>query len=251
MLSMDANAKKDNGLERLQKIMASSGVASRRKCEEMIKAGRVTVNGKVITELGFKASYSDEIRVDGSQIAREDKVYYVMNKPTGYLTTVSDDRGRRTVMDIFEDYDRQNRIFPIGRLDYDSSGCLLFTNDGELAAKLTKSSNNIEKEYVVRVKGRLEQKDLVKIRRGIEIDGKVTKPSKAAITDYDKEYETTQVRMIITEGRNREIRKVFDALGFEVKKLKRVRFGNVTCEGLALGKYRPLKIHEVKTLYSL
>jgi 23S rRNA pseudouridine2605 synthase len=167
MLSMDANAKKDNGLERLQKIMASSGVASRRKCEEMIKAGRVTVNGKVITELGFKASYSDEIRVDGSQIASEDKVYYVMNKPTGYLTTVSDDRGRRTVMDIFEDYDRQNRIFPIGRLDYDSSGCLLFTNDGELAAKLTKSSNNIEKEYVVRVKGRLEQKDLVKIRRGI------------------------------------------------------------------------------------
>ncbi len=248
---MDANAKKNNGLERLQKIMASCGVASRRKCEELIAAGKVTVNGEVVTELGFKASYSDDIRVEGNQIAREDKVYYVLNKPTGYLTTVTDDLERRTVMDLFEEIDKQNRIFPIGRLDYDSSGCLLFTNDGALASKLTNSANNIEKEYVVRIKGILPKEYLTKIRRGIDIDGKVTKPSKAWITEYDKKFMTTQVRIVITEGRNREIRKIFDSLGFEVKKLKRVRFGTITVEGLALGKYRPLKIHEVKTLYSL
>jgi len=247
---MDDNVKKKN-LERLQKIMASCGVASRRKSEELIQGGHVTVNGRVITELGFKASYSDDIRVDGNQISKEDKVYYVLNKPTGYLTTASDDRGRRTVMDLIEEIDLQNRIFPIGRLDYDSSGCLLLTNDGDLALKLTKSANNIEKEYLVRVKGMLRPEDLNLIRYGVVIDGKKTKRCKCAITDYDKVYNTTQVRMIITEGRNREIRKMFDTIGFEVKKLKRIRFGCVTVEGLALGKYRPLKIHEVKTLYSL
>ena len=247
---MDENAKKNN-LERLQKIMASCGVASRRASEELILNGHVTVNGKVIRELGFKASYSDDIRVDGNQIAKEDKVYYVLNKPTGYLTTAKDDRGRRTVMDLIEDIDLQNRIFPIGRLDYDSSGCLLLTNDGDLAQKLTKSANNIEKEYLVRVKGMLNNEILNQVRFGVTIDGRQTKRCKASIVDYDKEFNTTQVRMTITEGRNREIRKMFDTIGFEVKKLKRIRFATITCEGLGLGKYRPLKIHEVKTLYSL
>lgn len=247
---MDENAKKNN-LERLQKIMASCGVASRRASEELILNGHVTVNGKVIRELGFKASYSDDIRVDGNQIAKEDKVYYVLNKPTGYLTTAKDDRGRRTVMDLIEDIDLQNRIFPIGRLDYDSSGCLLLTNDGDLAQKLTKSANNNEKEYLVRVKGMLNNEILNQVRFGVTIDGRKTKRCKASIVDYDKEFNTTQVRMTITEGRNREIRKMFDTIGFEVKKLKRIRFATITCEGLGLGKYRPLKIHEVKTLYSL
>ena len=241
----------DDNKERLQKVLASSGVASRRKCEEIIQAGRVAVNGEIVTVLGTKVSKKDIITVDGKLIQKEELVYYVLNKPTGYLTTVADDLERRTVMDLFEEIDKQNRIFPIGRLDYDSSGCLLFTNDGELASKLTNSANNIEKEYVVRIKGILPKEYLTKIRRGIEIDGKITKPSKAWITEYDKKFMTTQVRMVITEGRNREIRKIFDSLGFEVKKLKRVRFGSITCEGLGLGKYRPLKIHEVKTLYSL
>ncbi len=247
---MADNLKKSN-LERLQKIMASCGVASRRKCEELILAGKVTVNGVVVKELGTKASYSDDIRVNGNQIAKEEKVYYVLNKPTGYLTAASDELGRRTVMDLFEDQDLVNRIFPIGRLDYDTSGCLLLTNDGDLALKLTKSSNNIEKEYLVRVRGMLKNEDLDKIRRGVVIDGKKTKKSKAKILEYDKEFDTTQVCIIITEGRNREIRKMFDSIGFEVKKLKRVRFGCITCDDLALGQYRPLKIKEVKTLYSL
>lgn len=134
---MDINASKNKNEERLQKIMASCGVASRRKCEELIVEGHVTVNGVVVRELGTKARYSDDIRVDGNQIAKEEKVYYVMYKPTGYLTTVSDDLGRRTVMDLFTEADLVNRIFPVGRLDYDSSGVLLFTNDGELSRKLT------------------------------------------------------------------------------------------------------------------
>lgn len=248
---MDSNAKRNASEERLQKIMASCGVASRRKCEELIVNGHVTVNGVLVTELGTKARYSDEIRVDGNQIAREEKVYYVLNKPTGYLTTLSDDRGRRTVMDLFEEQDLVNRIFPVGRLDYDSSGVLLFTNDGELSRRLTNAANKIEKEYTVRLKGFFTQQNLVKLRRGVELDGKLCKPQKAQITEYDKTYNTTQVRLIITEGRNREIRRIFDSLGFEVKKLKRDRFGVITVEGLGLGKYRPLKIHEVKTLYSL
>lgn len=246
-----ADGVKKSNLERLQKIMASCGVASRRKSEELILAGKVSVNGKVIKELGFKCSYSDEIRVNGNQIAKEEKVYYILNKPTGYLTAASDELGRRTVMDLFEDVDLVNRIFPIGRLDYDTSGCLLLTNDGDLALKLTKSSNNIEKEYLVRVKGMLKNEDLDKIRYGIVLDGKKTKKAKASILEYDKEFNTTQVRIIITEGRNREIRRMFETIGFEVKKLKRVRFACITCDGLALGQYRPLKIHEVKTLYSL
>lgn len=248
---MDSNAKKNNGEERLQKIMASCGVASRRKCEELIANGHVTVNGILVTELGTKARYSDDIRVDGNQIAREEKVYYVLNKPTGYLTTLEDDRGRHTVMEFFEEVDLVNRIFPVGRLDYDSSGVLIFTNDGELSRKLTNAANKIEKEYTVRLKGFFQQADLVKLRRGVEIDGRLAKPFKAQITEYDKTYNTTQVKLILTEGRNREIRKIFDALGFEVKKLKRDRFGNITLDGLGSGKYRPLKIKEVKTLYSL
>lgn len=237
--------------ERLQKILAQSGVASRRKSEELILAGRVTVNGKVVKTLGTKATYLDDIKVDGNAIAKEDKVYYVLYKPTGYLTTVSDKLGRRTVMDLFTDFDKRNRLFPVGRLDYDSSGVLIVTNDGELDAKLTKSANEIEKEYTVRVSGKVSEAELNLVRRGVLIDGKKTKKAYCEILAYDKEYNTTQIKIIITEGRNREIRKIFSSIGHEVKKLRRDRFGCVTLEGLKKGTYRKLKIHEVKTLYSL
>jgi 23S rRNA pseudouridine2605 synthase len=238
-------------LERLQKILAACGVASRRKAEELITQGRVTVNGVVVRELGSKASYADEIRVDGDMVAKEDKVYYVLYKPTGYLTTVSDKLNRRTVLDLFTEYDKRNRIFPVGRLDYDSSGVLILTNDGELDAKLTKSANNIEKQYTVRVDGHVTELELDKIRKGIMLDGKKTKKAKCKILEYDRQYNTTQIAMIITEGRNREIRRMFESLGFVVKKLRRDRFATITLDGLKKGTYRPLKIHEVKTLYSL
>ena len=248
---MDINASKNKNEERLQKIMASCGVASRRKCEELIAEGHVTVNGVVVRELGTKARYSDDIRVDGNQIAKEEKVYYAMYKPTGYLTTVSDDLGRRTVMDLFTEADLVNRIFPVGRLDYDSSGVLLFTNDGELSRKLTDAKNQIEKEYVVRLDGYFTQENLVKLRRGVMLDGRLAKPYKAQITEWDKEHNSTQVQLILTEGRNREIRRMFESLGFPVKKLKRTRFANITLGDLKKGDYRPLSIKEVKVLYSL
>ncbi len=235
--------------ERLQKILAASGVASRRKSEEIIKEGRVTVNGVVVTELGTKAKYTDDIRVDGNQIAKEEYVYYVLYKPTGYLTTLSDDLGRRTVLDLFREEDKKNRIFPVGRLDYDSSGVLLLTNDGQLSAKLIKAANHVEKEYDVRIDGILAKEDLQKIRKGVTIDGVKMAPCYASVIRFDAKNKATSVKMILTEGKNREIRRTFESLGYTVKKLKRVRFANITLDGLAKGEYRRLKAHELKELH--
>lgn len=236
---------------RLQKIMAMCGVASRRASEKLILDGKVTVNGEVVTELGRKAYLTDEIKVDGKLIVKEDKVYFVLYKPTGYLTTAHDDLGRRTVMDLMQAEVKKNRIFPIGRLDYDTSGVLLMTNDGELMNRLINSSNNIEKEYLARVNGHLGLDMVAKLKKGIMLDGVQTKPAQIFIEEYDKQYGTTLVRIIITEGRNRQVRRMFEAIGFDVKKLRRVRFACVSCEGMSKGDYRPLRPHEVKMLYSL
>ena len=236
---------------RLQKLMAMCGVASRRASEQLILDGKVTVNGKVVTELGTKASLDDEIKVEGKLILKEEKVYFALYKPTGYLTTVKDDLGRRTVMDLMHTEAKKNRIFPIGRLDYDTSGILLMTNDGELSNRLINSSNNIEKQYYCRVKGHVGLDDVVKLKKGIELDGILTKSAEVFIKEYDKKYGTTLVDITITEGRNRQVRRMFETLGYEVKKLRRVRFGCVSTDGLSKGEYRPLKPHEVKKLYSL
>ncbi len=236
---------------RLQKIMAMCGVASRRASEKLIQEGKVTVNGKIVTELGTKATLQDEILVDGELIYKEDKVYYVLYKPTGYLTTVSDDLGRRTVMDLMQAEVKKYRIFPIGRLDYDTSGVLLMTNDGELMNRLLNSSNNVEKEYLARVNGHLGLDVVAKLKKGILLDGILTKPAEVVIEGYDKRYNTTLVRVTITEGRNRQVRRMFEEVGFEVKKLRRVRFACISCDGMSKGEYRTLKPHEIKTLYSL
>lgn len=236
---------------RLQKVMASCGVASRRASEKLILEGRVTVNGKVVTELGTKVLPTDEVKVDDKLIVKEDKVYYVLYKPTGYLTTVSDDRGRRTVMDLMQAEVKKNRIFPIGRLDYDTSGVLLMTNDGQLANRLINSANNIEKEYLARINGHLSLELVGKLKKGILLDGVMTKPAQVFIEEYDKQYGTTLVRITITEGKNRQVRRMFESIGFEVKKLRRVSFAGITCEGMSEGEYRMLKPHEVKKLYSL
>lgn len=202
---------------RLQKNMAMCGVASRRASEKLIQDGKVTVNGEVVTELGRKVYLTDEIKVDGKLIVKEDKVYFVLYKPTGYLTTAHDDLGRRTVMDLMQAEVKKNRIFPIGRLDYDTSGVLLMTNDGELMNRLINSSKNIEKEYLARVNGHLGLDMVAKLKKGIMLDGIQTKPAEVFIEEYDKQYGTTLVRIIITEGRNRQVRRMFESIGFEVK----------------------------------
>lgn len=241
----------DDNKERLQKVMAACGVASRRKCEELISAKRVKVNGSIVTELGTKVSKKDIIEVDGKLISRQELVYYVMNKPTGYLTTVSDDRGRRTIMDLIDPETKKTRIFPIGRLDYDTSGVLLLTNDGDLSYRLTRSQKEVAKTYQVRVNGIIDQNAVTKLIKGIMIDGVMTKRAIVDVISFDKKNNSSLISISITEGRNRQVRKMCEAVGFEVKKLKRVSFGGITLEGLGVGEYRELKPHEIKMLYSL
>ncbi len=241
----------DDNRERLQKVMASCGVASRRKCEEIISQGRVKVNGIVVTELGTKVSKKDMIEVDGKALERQLLVYYVLNKPTGYLTAVSDKLGRRTVMDLIDPETKKTRIFPVGRLDYDTSGVLLLTNDGELSYKLTRSEREVEKKYQVRVDGIIDQDAVAKLIKGVVIDGVKTKRAQVEIISFDKKNNSSLIMLTITEGRNRQVRKMCEAIGYEVKKLKRVSFGGVDLDGLSVGEYRVLKPHEVKKLYSL
>lgn len=241
----------DDNKERLQKTMASCGVASRRKCEEYILNGRVKVNGVVVTELGTKVSKKDKIEVDGKELIKEQLVYYVLYKPTGYLTSVSDPMGRRTVMDLIDSETKKTRIFPIGRLDYDTSGVLLLTNDGDLSYRLTRSAKEIEKIYQVRVNGIINQTAVTSLMKGVMIDGKMTKRAQVEVMDIDKVNKSSLIKITITEGRNRQVRKMCEAVGFEVKKLKRISFGGITLEGLSVGEYRQLKPHEIKVLYSL
>ena len=242
----------DDNKERLQKVMASCGVASRRKCEEIIEQGRVYVNGTRVTELGTKVSKKDIIEVDGKQLARENLVYYVLYKPTGYLTAVSDNLGRRTVMDLIApELKKQFRIFPIGRLDYDTSGVLLLTNDGDISYRLTRSAKEIEKSYQVRVDGIIDQEAVNKLIRGVIIDGVMTKRAAVEVVSFDRKNKSTLLILTITEGRNRQVRKMCETVGFPVKKLKRVSFGGITLDGLSVGEYRTLKPHEIKVLYSL
>lgn len=237
--------------ERLQKVMAQGGIASRRKCEEIIIAGRVTVNGKKITELGFKVSKNDVILVDGKEISKEEKVYYALNKPTGYITSVSDDLSRKTVMDLFSKDALSNRIFPVGRLDYDTSGLLLLTNDGELANILTSSEMDVEKTYQARLDGIIDQPAIEKLIKGVKIDGGVTKRSRVEIASFDRKNNSTLLYITITEGKNHQVRKMMETVGFPVKKLKRISFAGISVMGLKEGEYRQLKPHEIKTLYSI
>ena len=242
----------DDNKERLQKVMASCGIASRRKCEEIITQGRVYINGTKVTELGTKVSKKDVIVVDGKELARESLVYYVLYKPTGYLTAVTDNLGRRTVMDLIApELKKQYRIFPIGRLDYDTSGVLLLTNDGDISYRLTRSAKEIEKSYQVRVDGIIDQTAVNKLMRGIEIDGVMTKRASVEIVSFDRKNKSSLIILTITEGRNRQVRKMCESIGFPVKKLKTVSFGGITLDGLSVGEYRPLKPHEIKVLYSL
>ena len=238
-------------MERLQKVLAACGVASRRKCEEYITEGRVKVNGIVVTELGTKVSKKDVLEFDGKEIERQNKLYYVLYKPTGYLTSMSDPYNRRIVMDLIDPEIKKSRIFPIGRLDYDTAGVLLLTNDGELSYRLTRSNKEIAKIYQVRVDGIITQEAIVNLMKGVLIDGIMTKRAKIDVISIDRKNLSSLITIEITEGRNRQVRKMCEAVGFPVKKLKRISFAGITLDGLTVGDYRELKPHEVKKLYSL
>lgn len=231
---------------RINKYLAQCGVASRRECDRLITEGKVTVNGRP-AGLGDDVNDGDNIKVEGRPVTVKKNEYYLLHKPKGYLCTVSDDKGRKTVMDILGD--GVGRVYPVGRLDYDSEGLLILTTDGELAQHLTHPSNEVPKTYLVKVEGRLTEADLNPIRSGIEIDGYVTKKCRAHIVETNKEY--TKVELVLREGKNREIRKMFAAIGREVTLLKRTKVGELTLRGLDRGAFRKLTPAEVEYLKSI
>lgn len=236
-------------MERLQKVIAQSGYCSRRKAEELISTGHVQVNGETITEMGVKVSYEDDITIDGNGLSlKEDKVYYLLNKPRGIITSTSDDKKRKTVVDLISD---DKRIYPVGRLDYDTTGVLLLTNDGELTNMLIHPRNNIEKLYIAKLKGIPTREELSKLASGVIIDGHKTSKAKVKLRKMDKKNNTSVIDLIIHEGKNHQVKKMFEAIGYEVIKLRRERFAFLDVKDLKSGEYRELSIKEVKNLYSL
>ena len=236
-------------MERLQKVISDNGYTSRRKAEELIKEGKVFVNGEVAT-IGQKVNTTDEIVIEGNILTKDidSKVYYLLNKPRGVVTTASDEKGRKTVVDIIE---TDKRIYPVGRLDYDTTGCLLLTNDGELTNKLTHPSNNIDKVYVAKIKGIITGIDINKLKNGVKIDNYKTSKCRVKLKSYDKKTQTSMVELTIHEGHNHQVKKMFEAVGYDVVKLTRTRFAFLDVKNLKSGEYRMLLPHEVKKLYSL
>ena len=235
-------------MERLQKIIASSGYCSRRKAEELIKKGVVFVNGKKVTELGTKADVNDEIVINGHSLTMENKEYYLLYKPSGVITTTNDDKNRKTVVDLI---DTDKRIYPVGRLDYDTTGVLILTNDGEFANILMHPSNQIDKVYLVKTPGILTKEELNTLRDGVVIDGFKTSPAKVKVKQYSKSSNLSLVEITIHEGKNHQVKKMFEAVNHEVVKLKREKIGFFDLKGLKVGDYRRLTIKEIKKVYAL
>ncbi len=234
-------------MERLQKVIAASGYTSRRKAEKLILEGRVTVNNETITELGYKVNSKDEIRVDDVLLEKENKVYFLLNKPREVISAASDDKGRKTVVDLI---DTEARIYPVGRLDYDTTGVLILTNDGVLANGLMHPSSKIDKVYIVKVEGILTGYDIKKLKNGVMIDGKKTSKCQVKLKSINKKQETCIVEMTIHEGRNHQVKKMMEAVGKKVIKLKREQYGIFDLTGLKVGEYRRLTNKEVSVIYS-
>lgn len=233
-------------MSRLNKYLADCGVGSRRECDKLIADGYVKINGK-IASLGANVEENDSVSVNGRRVALKTKNYYIMlHKPKGCVTTVKDDLGRKTVMDFV---DIKARLFPVGRLDYDTEGLLILTNDGDVANKLTHPKNNVEKVYVARLSGSLTEAERQTLERGVEIDGRKTMPAKVKILAKDEHH--TRVEVTITEGRNRQVKKMFESVGKEVEFLKRVAEGELRLGGLQRGKYRFLNDREIEYLKGL
>lgn len=231
---------------RINKYLAASGVASRRECDKLIQEGKVKINGKQ-AQLGTEVGEDDQVSVNGTVVSVKKNEYYILNKPKGYICSVSDDKGRKTVMDLMPN--GVGRIYPVGRLDYDSEGLLILTTDGALAQHLTHPSNEVPKTYLVKIEGTITENALNPIRSGIEIDGYVTKKCKAHIVETNKEY--TKIHITLIEGKNREIRKMFEAIGKNVTLLKRIKVGELSLRGLDRGSYRKLSKQEIAYLMGI
>ena len=235
-------------MERLQKYLSSCGVASRRKSEELILKGHVKVNDEIVSELGFKISEKDKVYVDDVLIKRSDKLYYLLYKPEKVICSVHDEKGRTTVIDLI---DTEEKIFPVGRLDYDTSGLLLLTNDGELSNKLTHPSGHVPKTYSVKAEGIVTMDELRQLEKGIILDGVKTKKARAKIVRTDKKNNKTYIELTITEGRNHQVKNMFDYINHRVLKLKRISYSFLNLSGLSIGEYRSLSIKEVRQLYGI
>lgn len=236
-------------MERLQKVMAHAGVDSRRKCEQLILDGRVKVNGKVVRELGVKVSGADRIEVDQVPIYKEEPRYIILNKPRSVISAVSDDKDRKVVLDLIEGV--TERIYPVGRLDYDTTGLIVLTNDGEFANLMMHPKHQIEKIYVAKVQGIPTQSALNKLERGIVLDGKKTAKAKANLLTSNTGNGTAIVELAIHEGWNHQVKKMFEAVGHPVLKLKRERFAFLDIYNLNNGQWRDLTAFEVDKLMKL
>lgn len=234
-------------MERLQKVIASSGYCSRRKAEELIALGKVSVNGQIISEMGYKVSNKDDIMVEGKHLTNSEKCYYLLYKPEKTISSTKDEHGRKTIVDII---DSKEKIYPIGRLDYDTTGIILLTNDGELTDILAHPRNNVPKTYVAKINTILTKEEILKIKKGFMVDNRLTKPEYFKVRKVNKDNKVSTVELTITEGRNHIVKNIFKELGYKVLKLKRTTYGFLTLEGLKKGEYRDLSIKEVKILYS-
>ena len=232
---------------RLQKYMAECGVASRRKCEEYIQQGRVRVNGEVITELGTKIIQStDKVEFDGRLITSESNhVYILLNKPIGYVTTTNDQFGRDDVLDLVK---VKERIVPVGRLDMYTSGALILTNDGDFVYRVTHPKHEINKTYTVTLKGIITKEEVLKLTQGVDIGDYITKPAKVKILKTDEEKQISRLEIVIHEGKNRQVRRMCEAVGRKVLASHRTKIGEISVKEIALGKWRYLRKEEIKKL---
>ena len=236
------------GTVRLQKIISQAGVASRRAAEKLIAEGRVTVNGETVVEMGTKADPSrDDIRIDGRRLKSPERHRYILlNKPAGYVTTRADPQRRPTVVDLLVGV--KEYVYPVGRLDYDTQGLLLLTNDGDLAARLTHPRHEVDRTYEARVAGMPDDEAIERLRRGIPLDGRRTHPADVTLINKGRRDEDGVLHVTIREGRNRQVRRMLEAVGHPVRSLRRIRFGPLTLRGLQPGTWRELTAPEVEKL---
>lgn len=234
-------------MERLQKVIAQSGITSRRKAEELIVEGKVKVNGVVVTELGTKVSSKDEIAVNDKIIEKEQKEYYLLNKPRGVVTTTADDKNRKTVLDYIH---TDARIYPVGRLDYDTTGALLLTNDGEFANILMHPNNQVDKVYLAKLNGIIKGEQINQLKNGVMLDDVLVKAYRVKLKKVDPAKGTSMVEITIHEGKNHQVKRMFEAVGFLVDKLTRERIGVFQIKDLKSGEYRKLTPKEVQVVYS-
>lgn len=233
---------------RINKYIANAGIASRRKADELIKAGKVKVNGKVMSQPGSDVADSDEVLVEGKPVqSTENKVYYAMNKPLGVITSVNDDRGRMTVVDIMSDV--EERVFPVGRLDYNTSGLLLLTNDGDFANRIMHPGRRVDKTYRVRVAGNISKMKISVLRAGVRLGKFKTSPARVDVITWNRHSMILEVT--IHEGKNRQIRRMFEAVGYPVQELERISIGNMKLGHLKPGQYRKLSRRELEYFSNL